>query len=59
MIKVKNNAPFGFYIGREVPINFVMFFQAFTPDNDDNGPVDSPHTLVKRQLRSRNIKIRH
>merc|ERR1719219_1777052 len=31
---------------------------AFTPENDDNGPVESPHTLVKRQLRSRNIKMK-
>jgi len=31
---------------------------AFTPDNDDYGPVESPHTLVKRQLRSRNIKLK-
>lgn len=30
----------------------------FTPQEDDTAPIDSPHSIVRRQLRSRNIKIK-
>ena len=45
---------------RNIYCSFIFFLiqQVYTPQDEEDGPVESPHTLVKRQLRTRQIKIK-